>query len=139
MSQIVAGHIRYRIVSEARFLRNDECFAKCGSQSNAAWINAFAMIGNLGGKMLVAWESKPFELMWLPKHRVLNHKQVGDESRLTSVPDRVEPGTSSKIVTSISVLVNSAIDHYRSYFHACGDFKAGYYTIKMMIRKDKYC
>ena len=41
MSQIVAGRIRYRIVPEARFLRNDECFAKHGSHYNAAWINAF--------------------------------------------------------------------------------------------------
>ena len=57
LSQIVAGDIRYRIVPEARFLRNDECFAKHGSHSNAAWINPFAIIGNLGGKTLVAWES----------------------------------------------------------------------------------
>jgi hypothetical protein len=138
VSQIVAGDIRYRIVAEARFLRNDECFAKHGSHSNAAWINAFAITGNLGGKTLVAWESKPSELMWLPKHRVLDHKRVADESRTTSVPNRFEPGTSSTIATSAPRLANSAIDHYRSYFHACGDFKAGYYTINMMITKGKY-
>ena len=86
----------------------------------------------------MAWESKPSELMWLPEHRVLDHKRVADESRTTSVPDRFEPGTSSTIATSAPRLANSAIDHYRSYFHACGDFKARYYTINMMIKKGKY-
>ena len=74
----------------------------------------------------------------MPKHRVLDHKRVVDESRTTCVPDRFEPGTSSTIATFAPRLANSAIDHYRSYFHACGDFKAGYYTIKMMIRKGNY-
>ena len=118
VSQIVDGDIRYRIVAEARFLRNYECFAKHGSRSNAAWINAFAITGNLGGKTLVAWEFKPSELMWLPKHCVLDHKRVADESRTTSVPDPFEPGTSSTITPSAPRLVNSAI-------HACGDFKEG--------------
>ena len=112
MSQIVAGDIRYRIAAEARFLRNDECFAKHGSHSNAAWINACAITGNLGGKTLVAWESKPSELMWLPEHRVLDHKRVADESRTTSVPNRFESGRFSTIATSTPVLTNSAIDHY---------------------------
>ena len=138
MSQIVAGRIRYRIVPEARFLRNDLCFAKHGSHSNAAWNNAFMITGNLGGKTLVAWESKPTELMWSPKHRVFNHKRVADESRTMSVPNRFEPGTSSTIVTSTPVLTDSAIDHYKNYFHDSGDFKAGYCTIKMMTRKGSY-
>ena len=138
MNQIVAGRIWYRIVPEARFLRNDACFTKHGSHSNAVRITAFTITGKLGGKTLVACESKPTKLMWLRKHRVLNHKRVADESRTTSMPDRFEPGTSSMITTSTLVLTDSTIDHYRNYFHDSGDFKAGYYTIKMMIRKGKY-
>ena len=112
VSQIVAGRIWYRIVPEARFLRNDLNFAKHGSHSNAVWINAFMITWYFGGKTLVALESKPTKLMWLPKHRVLNHKIVADESRTTSVPDHFEPGTYCTTITSTPVLTDSVIDHY---------------------------